>query len=950
VRRGQRRALAGRLVVAAALLGVAASAVWQLSEKESALRRAALEQARATLQGTDGGARGKAITLLAEHGWDGTDAESRPILRRAMGRAGLEELDFWEVFSGTRKDAICTSASGRWVMFSSEEGDLEIHDVEARRRVGGISGLGQRLMMPVVSACGDWGAVRLADGELVVFAVASGSVLWRRPEQRVTSCRDSVVFEGEEMWVLRQAAGVVERLETRTGKVLRTWNLGGSLAQVVATEDGCLVTGNGGLWQVHGEGREKRLAALSGEITSLAWNPVARVAVMGRQDGALVWVDVPTGRVWGEQTHASRVGRVAFSPCGEWLASTSWDGSTAFSDAWGRRMWLREHGGLLARWREDGTVLFFRSAVGFGLWRFDAPEGYRILRGHGAPAGESSGLAYDSGSGLLAVTDRRELRIWNENTGRLDFRATLEGARGCAWQDGILFVAAADGVWTWEETRGLEKSGGGLAMGALAAAPDVVYAAGEDGIWEKRGRSAWSHKRGFPMLGNETRLSAAHDGTLAASLWKNGGTLLLRGWRWLRLSGHKGGTVALSPAGDSLLTGDHNAYRLWRKTDGGWREVAEAHQGQGGDFPGAAVFSADGSRVAVLWRQAEVHLLSVPGLERLDRFVPDGGGVLFQLSADEHFETIHAGDGLGKTHIWSIKPARERLETPPGWSLTRGPLPWLILAAVFIGLVVAVWLTLREHRLILLYARGESELREQAEKLRALERMDALGRLSLGVAHDFRNLLSVIRMRVGLLRQGRGNLTSDGEAIECAISKADGVVRSLLNVGGAGGDLIGEGVDVREELRALLPLLAGGGGGEDGTFSLEAPDGTGFRANMTSSEFHQVVLNLVWNAGDAGNEVRVSLVKDPPSGSPILAAGPCCGWLVVEDSGPGIAEEERFRIFEPFQTRAAMGRARGKGLGLSTVLGICRNRRAGIVVGRSERLGGACIAISLPVP
>ena len=88
----------------------------------------------------------------------------------------------------------------------------------------------------------------------------------------------------------------------------------------------------------------------------------------------------------------------------------------------------------------------------------------------------------------------------------------------------------------------------------------------------------------------------------------------------------------------------------------------------------------------------------------------------------------------------------------------------------------------------------------------------------------------------------------------------------------------------------------------------------------------------------------------PEGGSVLVRSGKTATeiWLTVEDSGPGIPPGERERIFERFY-QSATGRREGSGLGLAIVREIARQHGGSIAAGTSERLGGACLRLSLPL-
>jgi two-component system NtrC family sensor kinase len=110
---------------------------------------------------------------------------------------------------------------------------------------------------------------------------------------------------------------------------------------------------------------------------------------------------------------------------------------------------------------------------------------------------------------------------------------------------------------------------------------------------------------------------------------------------------------------------------------------------------------------------------------------------------------------------------------------------------------------------------------------------------------------------------------------------------------------------------------------------------------LRRSELLQVVMNLVGNAADAvaglQGSRRIRVVVECAAGYVTIA---------VEDSGGGIREALRERIFQPFFTTKPSGK--GTGLGLATVATIVKRWGGSIEVGSSETLGGAAFRVRVP--
>jgi PAS domain S-box-containing protein len=222
--------------------------------------------------------------------------------------------------------------------------------------------------------------------------------------------------------------------------------------------------------------------------------------------------------------------------------------------------------------------------------------------------------------------------------------------------------------------------------------------------------------------------------------------------------------------------------------------------------------------------------------------------------------------------------------------------------------------------------RAEAERAALQERLRQSERIEALGTLAGGVAHDFNNVLAAILGHAEALacELADGSVgREDAEQITTAARRAKGVVQQILAFARrrpAEAAPVDVPRAVREELalvRAATPANV--------EIVLRVDDGAGaVRAEPT--QLHQVLLNLCANARDAmayrGGvlEIAVAPAEVPSQGAPPgLAPGPHVR-LTVSDTGTGMDASTRARAFEPYFTTKPLGA--GSGLGLSVVHGI----------------------------
>lgn len=242
--------------------------------------------------------------------------------------------------------------------------------------------------------------------------------------------------------------------------------------------------------------------------------------------------------------------------------------------------------------------------------------------------------------------------------------------------------------------------------------------------------------------------------------------------------------------------------------------------------------------------------------------------------------------------------------------------------------------------------------RQLEEEVRQAQKMEAIGRLAGGVAHDFNNMLNVIIGYSELLiaQSGPGNLTRDSlEEIRTAAGRAATLTHQLLAFGRRQFftlkvlDL--NGIIAGME-RMLQPLF-----GEDIEFeTIPAPDLWTVRADP--GQIEQILMNLAVNARDAmprGGRLTIETANVDWSEEfamrpPEVGPG-CYAMISISDTGTGMDEKTLSQIFEPFFTTKGFGE--GTGLGLSTVYGIVCQSGGHITV--SSRVGsGTTFRIYLP--
>jgi signal transduction histidine kinase len=263
----------------------------------------------------------------------------------------------------------------------------------------------------------------------------------------------------------------------------------------------------------------------------------------------------------------------------------------------------------------------------------------------------------------------------------------------------------------------------------------------------------------------------------------------------------------------------------------------------------------------------------------------------------------------------------------------------------------AIVMSLYRHRM-------EHTLRQQEERLRRSEKMEALGRLTGGIAHDFNNLLTVIMGYSQLIRdelhgvpgESGEQILEDVDGIHSAAMRSASLTRQLLSFS-RGQNAAGEPVSINralEKMENLLRQLVR----DDVALTLDLAD-SDTTVFIEQSQLDQVVLNLVVNARDAmpggGRLVIRTGVRSINQADVFGRGGVRPGAFVeiqVTDTGQGMDSETKSRIFDPFFTTKEGGK--GTGLGLSTVYGVV-SQRGGFVDVESLIGEGTTFSVCIPV-
>ena len=262
------------------------------------------------------------------------------------------------------------------------------------------------------------------------------------------------------------------------------------------------------------------------------------------------------------------------------------------------------------------------------------------------------------------------------------------------------------------------------------------------------------------------------------------------------------------------------------------------------------------------------------------------------------------------------------------------------------SLLIVFYLDVTELR------RSEEERKRVEAQLHQVQRLETVGRLAGGVAHDFNNILTALLGHCSLLKEtfapGDARL-ADLDEIEASGLRAAGLTRQLLafsrrqRVSPLPTDLNAVVLGLQPMLRRLI--------GEDIHIAL-ALCAEPWPVLVDPGQMEQVLLNLAVNARDAmprGGVIAISTANEVLS-DPVFTRHGVIGpgrflRLTVKDDGDGMSPQTLEHLFEPFFTTKSQGK--GTGLGLATVYGIVQQLEGAISV---ESAPGAGSAFSVRFP
>lgn len=247
-----------------------------------------------------------------------------------------------------------------------------------------------------------------------------------------------------------------------------------------------------------------------------------------------------------------------------------------------------------------------------------------------------------------------------------------------------------------------------------------------------------------------------------------------------------------------------------------------------------------------------------------------------------------------------------------------------------------------------------TELKQQEKMMFQNQKLEALGQLAAGVAHDFNNVLSIIdgysRILETDLREDEERADKLGK-IRSAAQRGANLTRKMLMFSRhqtKSLDVIELCKTVREQKDLLVPLVTA-----EYKIDIECVDGGDLHIETTYDDILQILMNLVVNARDAmpeGGHIRIGSKVCAQEALPKALRTPESAekyaLLEVADTGTGIDKNTLARIFDPFFTTKGAGR--GTGLGLSMVYGLVK-QMDGFIDVKTEAGKGTTFQIYLPL-
>ncbi len=314
-----------------------------------------------------------------------------------------------------------------------------------------------------------------------------------------------------------------------------------------------------------------------------------------------------------------------------------------------------------------------------------------------------------------------------------------------------------------------------------------------------------------------------------------------------------------------------------------------------------------------------------------------------QHSVSESGEHIFKAVGAIEGSPWNLVLVKKRYIHHDDWKRFQMRLVLIILASLVISYIVTLSLV---GVLTDLIRKSDETQMAMAQEAEHTNKLASIGRLAAGVGHEINNPLAIINQKTGLIEDllamseadfaYKQTIQSSLQVVNQSVDRCKAITHRLLSFARRT-DVYVEQLDVNDIIREVLRFLDNAMLYNKIKIELNLDDDL----SLTTSDriqLQQIFLNIINNAIDAIGKNGLIQIRSQGAGSDIR--------VIIEDNGPGIAEEVLPNIFEPFYTTKETGE--GTGLGLSITYGLVKKLGGEIDV--QSRLGhGTIFTITIPL-
>jgi len=532
-------------------------------------------------------------------------------------------------------------------------------------------------------------------------------------------------------------------------------------------------------------------------------------------------------------------------------------------------------------------------------------------------------------------------------------------------QNGDLWIGGDLGTALYHEQRWLtftspDKSTPEAPLGFVELSDGRIWCADPDQIWEFDGRSWAVVRRGFDRI---NALLRSRDGSIWVAC-NNGLQRFVQGV-WIENGVEEG----LPSSTVREIYEDPRG--LWAATT---RGLSLFHPESDREPPAVTIQrlpnpanSPAEANVTTLYFSGQDKWRYTPSSRLLFSYrLDDGDWSAYQGSDHVTYTDLSAGNHSFKVRAMDRNANRSKETAQFDFAIV---LPWyketrlvLISSAGLAAALFFAALAFNRHRqLVRSYAEVEKKVTERTLQLELAnhelvqsQKMRALGTLAAGVAHDFNNILSIVKGSAQIIEDNLDNpekVKSRADRIKTVVDQGAGIVRAMLGFSRDSGQEPSV-CDINGVVEDTLKLL---GDRFLREVQVKHHPTSGLPAVLALKDFiQQILLNFIFNAAESMTSNKEILINSQALATlpqdlvlvPVSARGYV--GISVADSGCGVAPEILPRIFEPFFTTKARSSRRGTGLGLSMVYELAKKLGAGLSV-ESVLDRGSVFTLILPI-